>query len=208
MNTNYNLLNKALDRWKVAKDRFFEGLDGKELVTLVYVEEDDETINFIARYATGGYLQRYIDLDTAMGLRIPNIQLEDLDEFYSKELRIYVWAYGGIPTFADYCRDSLAATVLPGMKFLKEFTHVVHGPRHRPSMRYFKDIPPSLTSFVAYTSRGICEELVEKIYGLLQMDDLEKVQLGASLRKITERDHSVDHLTDRLVAVFEAYGDR
>ncbi|MCK5346384.1 MAG: hypothetical protein KAR20_23400, partial [Candidatus Heimdallarchaeota archaeon] len=163
MNTNYNLLNKALDRWKVAKDRFFEGLDGKELVTLVYVEEDDETINFIARYATGGYLQRYIDLDTAMGLRIPNIQLEDLDEFYSKELRIYVWAYGGIPTFADYCRDSLAATVLPGMKFLKEFTHVVHGPRHRPSMRYFKDIPPSLTSFVAYTSRGICEELVEKI---------------------------------------------
>ncbi len=52
------------------------------------------------------------------------------------------------------------------------------------------------------------EELVEKIYGLLQMDDLEKVQLGASLRKITERDHSVDHLTDRLVAVFEAYGDR
>ncbi len=52
------------------------------------------------------------------------------------------------------------------------------------------------------------EELAEKIYGLLQMDDLEKGQLGASLRKITERGHSVDHLTDRLVAVFEAYGDR
>jgi glycosyltransferase involved in cell wall biosynthesis len=52
------------------------------------------------------------------------------------------------------------------------------------------------------------EELAEKIHGLLQMDDLEKVQLGASLRKIVETNHSVNHLMDRLVAVFEDYGDR
>ncbi|MCK4792253.1 MAG: glycosyltransferase family 4 protein [Desulfobacteraceae bacterium] len=52
------------------------------------------------------------------------------------------------------------------------------------------------------------EELAEKIHGLLQMDDLEKMQLGASLRKIVETDHSVNHLMDRLVTVFEDYGDR
>jgi len=52
------------------------------------------------------------------------------------------------------------------------------------------------------------EELAEKIYRLLEMNEEKRAQLGASLRKIVEKDHSVGHLTDRLVGVFEAYRGR
>jgi len=51
-------------------------------------------------------------------------------------------------------------------------------------------------------------ELSKKIESLLQRGEKKRAQLGISLREIVDRDHSVEHLMDRLVAVFEDYGDR
>jgi len=71
----------------------------------------------------------------------------------------------------------------------------------------FKDMLADNAELLLFTPEKP-EELAEKIYGLLQMDGPKRVQLGASLRKIVERDHSVDHLMSRLVEIFGAYGGR
>jgi len=52
------------------------------------------------------------------------------------------------------------------------------------------------------------EELSNKIETLLQMDRAERAQIGANLRKIVEKEHSIDHLVDRLVEVFRTCRDR
>ena len=68
----------------------------------------------------------------------------------------------------------------------------------------FKDIL-SDNAGLLFFSRENAEELAGKIESLLQMDEGDRTQLGASLREIVDRDHSIDHLTDKLVEIFGAY---
>jgi len=71
----------------------------------------------------------------------------------------------------------------------------------------FEDILADYAESLLFQSENP-EELAGKIDSLLQMDKQEREKLGASLRNIVDRNHSIDRLTDRLVAIFEAYRGR
>jgi glycosyltransferase involved in cell wall biosynthesis len=66
----------------------------------------------------------------------------------------------------------------------------------------FNDILADYAGLLLF-SPGNPAELSKRIETLLQMSELERAQIGDSLRKIVERGHSIEGLTDRLVEIFK-----